>query len=226
MKIYAINGGPRKGWNTDTMLKKFLEGAASVSDQVETEMVYLYDLDYKGCVSCFACQRNNEKTNGQCQVRDGIYDLLRKIPLSDGVVFGCPIFFHDVTAQLRAFLERLLYQYIDFDKDSEGSHAPKKLPLTMIYTMNVTEQAMLNSRYDFIVGSIETYMQSIFGTRPEQLFAFNTYQFDDYSKYRVSYWDEAQKAEQRKTQFPIDCQAAFEAGKRMAEAAMNTAGEI
>lgn len=98
VKIFGIDGGPRRGWNTETMLRKFLEGAASASDEVETEMVRLYDLNYKGCMSCYACQLDNEVTYGQCQVKDDIYDLLRRVPLSDGAVFGCPIYLHDMTA--------------------------------------------------------------------------------------------------------------------------------
>ncbi|XWX63056.1 flavodoxin family protein [Desulfitobacterium sp. AusDCA] len=48
MKVIAINGSPRKNKNTATLLNKALEGA-------ETELIHLYDLNYKGCVSCFAC---------------------------------------------------------------------------------------------------------------------------------------------------------------------------
>ncbi|SPF52384.1 hypothetical protein SBF1_5670010 [Candidatus Desulfosporosinus infrequens] len=54
MKIIAINGSPRKKWNTDILLNKALEGAASQG--AETELIHLYDLNYKGCISCFACE--------------------------------------------------------------------------------------------------------------------------------------------------------------------------
>ena len=54
-KIMIIDGGPRKNFNTASMLKKFAEGAASVSDQIEVKTVRLYGLDYKGCMSCMAC---------------------------------------------------------------------------------------------------------------------------------------------------------------------------
>ena len=54
MKIMAFNGSPRKKkWNTVTLLKSALEGAASVG--AETELVQLYDLDFSGCISCFSC---------------------------------------------------------------------------------------------------------------------------------------------------------------------------
>lgn len=220
MKLYAINGSPRKGWNTDTMLRHFLDGAASVSKDLETETVHLYDLNYKGCISCFACQRNNDATYGQCQVRDDIYQLLRDVPQADGIVFGSPIYFHDLSAGLRAFLERLIYQYISFDKNRDSSNAPKQVHTAMIYTMNVTENAMRYSGYDHIVGAAEEYLYSTFRTRPERICAHYTYQFTDYAQYRAGYWDEEQKAAHRRDQFPEDCRAAFEAGKRMAEKIM------
>jgi Multimeric flavodoxin WrbA len=54
MKIIAFNGSPRKKWNTATLLQKALDGAASKG--AETELIHLYDLNYKGCISCFACK--------------------------------------------------------------------------------------------------------------------------------------------------------------------------
>ncbi len=54
MKILALNESPRKKWNTATLLKKALDGAASQGPK--TELIHLYDLNYKGCISCFACK--------------------------------------------------------------------------------------------------------------------------------------------------------------------------
>ena len=54
MKVIAINASPRRKWNTATLLQSALEGAASQG--AETELVHLYDLDFKGCTSCFACK--------------------------------------------------------------------------------------------------------------------------------------------------------------------------
>jgi len=216
MKVYAINGGPRKGWNTDIMMKYFINGVNSINDKIETEMVYLYDLSFKGCISCYACQLDNDKTYGQCQLKDDIYELLREVPKANGVVFGCPIYLHDQTAELRAFIERLVYQFLSFDKSRKGNNAPKKLEMAMIYTMNVTEESMQRSNYDHILGTTERYLKNIFGTSPKRICAYNTYQFKDYSQYRASYWNEPQKAEYNKKQFPIDCENAFEAGRQMA----------
>jgi multimeric flavodoxin WrbA len=60
MKIMAINGSPRKEWNTATLLQKALEGAASQG--ATTELIDLYDLNYKGCISCFACKEKGGRS--------------------------------------------------------------------------------------------------------------------------------------------------------------------
>ena len=62
MKILAINGSPRKNSNTATLLKKALEGAAAQG--AETELIHLYDLNFKGCISCFACKLKDGKSYG------------------------------------------------------------------------------------------------------------------------------------------------------------------
>ena len=46
MKAIAINGSPRKNWNTATLLRKAIDGAASAG--AEVELVHLYDLEFKG----------------------------------------------------------------------------------------------------------------------------------------------------------------------------------
>lgn len=215
MKIFAINGGPRKTWNTASMLKSFLDGAESVGPHIKTEMVHLFDLNYKGCVSCFACKRGGP-SYGKCAIRDDIHELLQKIPASDGVVFGSPIYFHDITAQLRGFFERLFFQYHSFEK-GEHSLAPRSLRSAMIYTMNVTEEQMRRDKYDGNLAATEGYLEYTFHSGPELIYAFNTYEFKNYADYKASYWNEREKAEYRDRQFPIDLQRAFNAGVKMAE---------
>ncbi|MDQ1253622.1 MAG: hypothetical protein QG646_2808 [Euryarchaeota archaeon] len=51
MKVIAVNGSPRKKWNTATLLEKALEGAAS--EGAETELIHLYDFNFKGEKRCF-----------------------------------------------------------------------------------------------------------------------------------------------------------------------------
>ena len=57
-KIIIIDGGPRKMFNTASMLQKFAEDAGSVSNEIEVKTIRLYGLDYKGCMSCMACKKS------------------------------------------------------------------------------------------------------------------------------------------------------------------------
>ena len=96
MTIIGINGSPRKKWNTATLLTKALEGAASQG--ADTELVHLYDLDYKGCISCFACKIIDGPHNGRCAVKDDLSPILKKIEdEADAIILGSPIYFgvHD-----------------------------------------------------------------------------------------------------------------------------------
>ena len=62
--------------------------------------------------------------------------------------------------------------------------------------------------------NIESTLEHIF-TKPLVMYSNNTYQFDDYSKYKSDAFSEEEKAEHRKMQFPLDCQKAFELGANL-----------
>ena len=211
MKILAINGSPRKNKNTATLLNKALEGAASQG--AETELVHLYDLNYKGCVSCFACKMKNGKSYGKCALKDDLTPILEKITNADAIVFGSPIYLHSVTGAMRSFLERLIFQYLVYDVD-HSSLFQKKIPTGFIYTMNVTNEQFKNLGYEDDLKSMQVYLEKAFGSF-ESLAVNDTYQFDDYSKYVVTLFDEKKKAKVREEQFPKDCEAAFDMGVRL-----------
>ena len=74
MKALFIDGSPRKNFNTAKLLKSAMDGAAAAG--AECELVNLFDYEFTGCRSCFACKIKNSKTNGVCAVRDSIRPLL------------------------------------------------------------------------------------------------------------------------------------------------------
>ena len=212
VKIYAINGSPRKNKNTGILLQKALDGVkeAAKDKEIETEIINLYDLNYTGCISCFACKRLEGKSYGRCAVKDDIHDVLEKLSQADGLIFGSPIYFGTITGQLQSFLERLLFPYLVYD-EKYSSIAPKKIPTAVIYTMNAPEEAMEQIGYLKTFNNIQSSIEHIF-TKPLVMYSNNTYQFDDYSKYESAAFSEEAKAAHRKIQFPIDCQKAFELG--------------
>ena len=103
-KIMIIDGGPRRNVNTAGMLQAFAEGAKSAGKDVEVKTVRLYDLDYKGCMSCMACKIKG-RVSHICKFKDALTPILEEIAQADGLVLGSPIYFGDVTGQMRTFLE-------------------------------------------------------------------------------------------------------------------------
>ncbi len=212
VKVYAINGSPRKKNNTATLLERALEGvrAGAQGKEIETEMIHLYDLQYTGCISCFACKLLDGPSYGKCAVRDDLQVVLEKVSQADGLIFGTPIYFGTMSAQLMAFFERLLFSYLVYDK-TYSTIAPKKMPTAFIYTMNVREEAMENAGYLTTFEQIAARIGRVF-TRPKYICANNTYQFDDYGKYKSDAFSPTEKAAHRDQQFPLDCEKAFALG--------------
>ena len=212
MKVMALNGSPRKRWNTATLLEKALEGAASQG--AKTEMVHLYDLNYKGCISCFACKTKGGKSYGRCAVKDDLRPIFKKIEKADAIILGSPIYFGTVSGEMKSFLERFMFPYSEYT-DPPHSLFPKKIKTGFIYTMNITEEMMLEWGYIEHFKRHEITMRRIFGDS-EYFCSFDTYQFDDYSKMVATRFDPVKKAQRRKEIFPIDCQKAFDMGARFA----------
>ena len=116
MKAIAINGSPRKGWNTDLILQEALKGAADAG--AEVEMIHLYDLNFTGCRSCFACKRKGAEP-AKCFWKDDLSPVLDKILSADAVFFGTPIYFGEITSQMHALIERLNFILMTYDDYSK-----------------------------------------------------------------------------------------------------------
>lgn len=210
MKVIAVNGSPRKKWNTAILLEKALEGAASQG--ADTELVHLYDLSYKGCVSCFSCKTKGGKSYGRCGYKDELTPVLERIEAVDALILGSPIYLGVTTGEMRSFMERLIFPYLTYT-DPLQSLSPKKIKTGFIYTMNVTAEEMKKRGYDLHFGLNETYLKTIFGAA-ESLFCCDTYQFKDYSKMAAERFDAGKKAKRRQEVFPEDCSKAHEMGVR------------
>ena len=210
MKVMAINGSPRKNWNTATLLEKALEGAAS--EVAETEIVHLYDLEFKGCTSCFACKVKGGKNLARCAVKDELTPVLERLEEADAVILGSPIYLGNLTGEMRSFMERYIFPYITYSVDVQTFY-PKNIPVGFIYTMNIKEENFDMFCLDKVFELNERLATRIFGYS-ESLWSTDTYQFDDYSKYLSSIFNPEEKAKRQKEVFPQDCQKAFEMGAR------------
>jgi multimeric flavodoxin WrbA len=212
MKIIGVNGSPRKGWNTHLLTEEALKGAASAG--AETELVNLYDLNFKGCISCFECKRKGGKNLGRCAVKDELSPVLEKIESCDGLVLGSPIYINEVSASVRAFLERLTFQYVTYSK-TRPTFFEGRIPSILIYTMNVSEAQADTMGYSARFKEYETRFERIIGGPAKTLVCTETWQTKDYDKYEMSMFDGDTRKKRREEIFPQDLKKAFEMGKAL-----------
>ena len=209
-QVIILNAGPRKNWNTYKMCESFASGVKESG--AEAEIINLYDVDFKGCRSCFACKLKGGKNFGRCAYPDGLTPILDKISQADGVVLASPIYFSDVTGVARSLIERLFFPFFEY-KEGYPSIAPKKLKTAVIYTMNVDEN-LADEIYSDLFKKVEGFMEIAF-TKPQRICAFDTYQFSDYDKYVCETFDKNHKLKQHEEQFPKDLEKAYLAGLNM-----------
>lgn len=217
MKVIGINGGARKNWNTDTLVKKALEGAASVG--AETELIELYAEPIKGCLECFACKRKGNKTGGLCAIRDNLRPLLEKALKADAIILGSPNFFGYPTGMIHSFIERFLYPLSSYQIEN-GKFVrvlgKRIIPAGIIFTMNANKEFYNQGGYNISLGMTRDNLERVLGYA-EQYNSYNTLQFKDYSKMDANYFDPEEKMHQHTTQFPIDEQKCFEMGGRLVQ---------
>jgi multimeric flavodoxin WrbA len=208
MKFIAFNGSPRKKGNTATLLRHAIEGTKEKG--AKTELIHLYDLDYKGCTSCFACKRIGGKSYGHCAMKDDLRPVLKKVEAADAILIGSPIYYSITTGETRCFLERLMYPYSVYDKE-RSTLFKKKIRTGFIYTAGAKEEMVKEMGFDRNAQLTEMAMARIFGSC-ESMFVTDTSQFDDYSKYVSTLFDPEEKKKHQKEQFPKDCKKAYALG--------------
>lgn len=211
LKIIAINGSPRNNWNTATLLDKVLEGA--IFKGAKTELINLYDLQYKGCISCFACKIKGGE-HGRCAMKDELTPVLEKLREADAIVFGSPIYYSNISSGMLALLERFLFSNTIYSSEIPTLF-PRKIQSAFIYTMNVSEEQVNRIGYKEKFAFHENSIARALGKPMELLYCYNTYQFSDYDKYESSMFSKVLKAKQKTEQFPVDCQNAFDLGVRL-----------
>lgn len=102
MKVLGINGSPRKNGNTSILINAVF--AELNKHGIETELVQLRG-PIRGCTACGACAG---KKNKRCVIEnDGINEIIEKMIAADGIILGSPVYFADVTAEMKAFIDRV-----------------------------------------------------------------------------------------------------------------------
>lgn len=102
MKVVAFNGSGRKDGNTLLLLQTVLEELEN--EGIETELIQMAGAPIQGCASCFKCM---DRKNMQCAIdTDPFNEYFSKISTADGLLLGSPVYFSDITAGMKALIER------------------------------------------------------------------------------------------------------------------------
>jgi NAD(P)H-dependent FMN reductase len=208
-KIVVVNAGPRKGWNTDTLLKEAARGAEDAG--AEVQFFDLYRLEkFTGCISCFGCKK--EKFKGHCICRDGLTPVLDAIREADGVIIGSPNYLGDMTAMFRALYERLIFQNLTYNKETPCCN-DHPVPVLLVMTSNAPEMM-----YRDVMNNYKGTLDRFVG--PTKVFrSGNTLQLKDYSKtdWEWSLFDPIAKQKRHETVFPKECEKMYALGSEMAK---------
>ncbi|UFS68805.1 flavodoxin family protein [Geomonas sp. RF6] len=166
MKIVALLGSPRSNSNSSAIANRFTETAAARGAQVQT--FEINRLTYHGCQGCYACKRGFE----HCVVKDDLAEVLKAVEGADVVVLASPVYYGDVTSQMKAYIDRN-YSFLkpDYITNPQPSRlSPKKL--LFILTQGNPDQAMFGDifgRYDFFMkwmGFTESRLIRLCGVGP------------------------------------------------------------
>ncbi|MBW1711731.1 MAG: flavodoxin family protein [Deltaproteobacteria bacterium] len=98
-KVLGIYGSPRRGGNSDLLLDRALEGAASAG--AEVKKIYARKLKMSGCLECGGCDQT-----GQCVVDDQMQDVYPLLDWAEVIILAGPVFFYSLPAQVKALIDR------------------------------------------------------------------------------------------------------------------------
>ena len=207
--IIAVNAGPRKGWNTDTLITEASRGAESTGAEVQRFDLFRLE-KYTGCISCFGCKK--EKNKGRCICRDGLTPVLDAIREADGLIIGSPNYLSELTASFRALYERLIFQNLTYNLENPCCNQ-HPLPVLFIMTSNAPDTGYLN-----LVGNYQQTLNRFVGPT-EVLVSGNTLQLKDYSRtdWPWTMFDPEAKHQRHETVFPEECRKAFQMGVHLCE---------
>ena len=102
MKVVGFNGSPRKDGNTGILIRKVFHELEK--EGIETELVQLSHKHIHGCIACLKCQEEKDR---RCAVDDdAANEYIEKMIQAQGVVLGSPVYFMDVTPEMKALIDR------------------------------------------------------------------------------------------------------------------------
>ncbi len=166
MKVVALLGSPRPGSNSTAIARRVLQTAAEGG--AETCAFELNRLTYRGCQACYACKTGRD----DCILNDDLREVLATVRDADAVVLASPVYYGEVTSQLKGFIDRTFsYLTPDYRTSPQPSRlAPKRL--VFVLTQGRDDEAAfadIYPRYEMFLkwlGFTETRLIRAWGIGP------------------------------------------------------------
>ena len=99
-KVVIISASPRKNSNSNALAESFAKGAADAGN--EAEVISLIGKKIEFCRGCFVCQKT-----GQCVIKDDVAEIEQKVLAADVVVWATPIYYYEMSGQMKVMIDRL-----------------------------------------------------------------------------------------------------------------------
>jgi len=99
MNIVCLKGSPRSSGNSAAIAERLLAATAGLG--AETYVVELNRLSYSGCQGCYACKMKLDR----CILDNDLAAVLAEVKTADAVVLATPVYYGDVTGQLKCFID-------------------------------------------------------------------------------------------------------------------------
>ena len=134
MKVMAINGSPRKNWNTATLLEKLLKVQ---NPRAQKRKLFISMTLSSKDASCFACKVKVENL-ARCSIKDELTPVLERLEVADAVILGSPIYLGNSTGEMRSFMERIYFR-ISLTRLT-FRHSIRRISQLVTFTMNIKEE--------------------------------------------------------------------------------------
>jgi len=158
MKVVTILGSPRKDGNSAILTQEIIDIAKKSNNNIQS--FHLNKLNYKGCQACMSCKTKTD----YCVINDDLKEVLEAIRDCDALVLASPIYFADITAQMKGLIDRT-YSYLVPDFLNKPEPTRLKTGKTLIFILPQAQPgeklfADIFPKYEFflkIMGFTNTY---------------------------------------------------------------------
>jgi multimeric flavodoxin WrbA len=151
MKVLTVLGSPRIDGNSTQLAKVFNEVTTGAGADVST--VTLNTLSFRGCQACDACKTVSER----CVLKDALAAVLEAVEQTDVLALATPVYFSDVSAQTKAFIDRCYSFLAPYTTVPERSRLPEGKRMVFIVTQNWPDEDVFSDvfpRYDAMFNAI------------------------------------------------------------------------